>query len=492
MLIYKINKQDLSPDQQIWIDNFHSGLTAVLQKSVDANGRDLLLDYEVAVTRRDTKFLTFDSNAAFGIPGSLSIEADASRYASDKAESDRFSIRIKLTFTKKAQAGPQQAKKSPEDEESKMTFHPTTPRYTFDQIILPDDTRKSILDALGVVAHRELVYEKWGFGVCDPTPNSILSFYGPPGTGKTMCAHAIANYLHKPLLAFNYAEIESKYVGEAAKNLKRAFEEASRQDAVMFFDEADSFLGKRIGNVDSGHDQSINSQRSQMLIYLEEFKGVVIFATNLQSNYDKAFESRIVAHIKLDLPNREARADILRHLIPAHLPLDHTFTDEDLLAIADKMDGLAGREIKQGVKQLLFRKASESGEQAVFSVQDFADAMAAKLKEKKNLDLESEINKRKEEEKKRKDTLDALARDGKRRMEYLDSCSLDALESAIKRKKEKAEKEEKENAEKEKNINEAVNGEAESKPSSETSTPTPSISTPETSTSETPTPTPEA
>ncbi len=178
-----------------------------------------------------------------------------------------------------------------------------------------------------------------------------------------------------------------------------------------------------------------------MLIFLEEFKGVVIFATNLQSNYDKAFESRIVAHIKLDLPNREARADILRHLIPAHLPLEHPLSDDDLLQISDKMDGLAGREIKQGVKQLLFRKATEDGEMAIFNAQDFADAMAAKLLEKNNLDLEAETNKRKEEEKNRKRTLDAMKRDSERRRLYLDSCSIDALEAALKRKKEAEAKE---------------------------------------------------
>ncbi len=432
MLTYEINKQSLTPDQQIWIDNFHKGLIDILQRSVDKNGANLSLHNDISVTKRGANFISYDSNACFSITGSLAVESDAQRYADNATVSDKFSLLVKLNFSKKEE--PQHTTKN--DDASPMTFTPTPPRYTFDQIILPNETRQAIMNALGVVQHRELVYDTWGFSASDPTPNSILSLYGPPGTGKTMCAHAIANYLHKPLLAFNYAEIESKYVGEAAKNLKRAFQEATKQDAVMFFDEADSFLGKRIGNVDSGHDQSINSQRSQMLIFLEEFKGVVIFATNLQSNYDKAFESRIVAHIKLDLPNREARADILRHLIPAHLPLEHPLSDDDLLQISDKMDGLAGREIKQGVKQLLFRKATEDGEMAIFNAQDFADAMAAKLLEKNNLDLEAETNKRKEEEKNRKRTLDAMKRDSERRRLYLDSCSIDALEAALKRKKE--------------------------------------------------------
>ena len=83
---------------------------------------------------------------------------------------------------------------------------------------------------------------------------------------------------------------------------------------------------------------------------------------------------------------------------------------------------------------------------------------------------EAETNKRREEERKRKETLDALARDGKRRMEYLDSCSLDALESAIKRKKEKAEKQEKERIERENKIEKAVSGEPEKTESLDNST----------------------
>ncbi|MGC8140941.1 AAA family ATPase, partial [Salmonella enterica] len=82
----------------------------------------------------------------------------------------------------------------------------------------------------------------------------------------------------------------------APKNLQAAFDVAKNNDCVLFFDEADSFLGKRITNVVQGADQALNSLRSQMLILLEEFKGIVIFATNLVTNFDTAFESRILKH----------------------------------------------------------------------------------------------------------------------------------------------------------------------------------------------------
>lgn len=440
---YEIDKKSLTSEQRMWLDNLNTGLMAELQRSVNVYGRSTLsLVPAVAVTARKSgeAFLKLESNASFSISGSMAVGADAKKWleAHTEADPDGFALRVKLSFAAKEAPAP---RRKDADDDKRPDFVPVKPRYTFDQIIIPDDTRRQIMDALAVVRHRELVYDTWGFSQCDPTPNSILSFYGPPGTGKTMCAHAIAAYLQKPLLAFNYAEIESKYVGEAAKNLKKAFATATEMDAVMFFDEADSFLGKRVENVQSGNDQSLNSQRSQMLILLEEFRGVVIFATNLQTNFDKAFESRILAHIKLDLPNREARAAILRGLMPERLPLAAPMTDDDLLAVSDKMEGLAGREIKQAVKQLLFRKAAEDGAEARISADDLTAAMEAKVTEKSNLEAEAEANKQRERERKEKAVMEGFKRDAERKRKYLDSMSLESLQEAVKRKEEAKAKE---------------------------------------------------
>lgn len=440
---YEIDKKSLTSEQRMWLDNLNTGLMAELQRSVNVYGRSTLsLVPAVAVTARKAgeAFLKLESNASFSISGSLAVRTDAEKWleAHTEADPDGFALRVKLSFAAKEAPAP---RRKDADDDKRPDFVPVKPRYTFDQIIIPDDTRRQIMDALAVVRHRELVYDTWGFSQCDPTPNSILSFYGPPGTGKTMCAHAIAAYLQKPLLAFNYAEIESKYVGEAAKNLKKAFATATEMDAVMFFDEADSFLGKRVENVQSGNDQSLNSQRSQMLILLEEFRGVVIFATNLQTNFDKAFESRILAHIKLDLPNREARAAILRGLMPERLPLAAPMTDDDLLAVSDKMEGLAGREIKQAVKQLLFRKAAEDGAEARISADDLTAAMEAKVTEKSNLEAEAEANKQRERERKEKAVMEGFKRDAERKRKYLDSMSLESLQEAVKRKEEAKAKE---------------------------------------------------
>ncbi len=215
-----------------------------------------------------------------------------------------------------------------------------------------------------------------------------------------MCAHAIAHSLGKQLLALNYSEIESKFVGEAAKNLQHAFETAKDCDAVLFFDEADSFLGKRIENVTQGAEQALNSLRSQMLIQLEQFPGVVLFATNLVTNFDHAFESRILKHIQFELPNQEARVAIIRKMLPSKLPME-PLTDDQLMEASNLIDGFSGREIKTAILELLLSKAGT--EYPTFTFEDLCNVFTKKYQEKKELARQEEERLKKKIEKKLKE-----------------------------------------------------------------------------------------
>ena len=239
-------------------------------------------------------------------------------------------------------------------EEISVMFMAKKPRYSLEQIIISEEEKDDIVSTLTLINERELIYDMWGFSEIDSKPRLILNFYGAPGTGKTMSAHAIANELNKNILLINYSEIESKYVGEAPKNLMKAFEEAKKSDAVLFFDEADSFLGKRVENVTSSSDQSVNSLRSQMLILLEEFEGVVIFATNLIKNYDPAFESRILKSLEFKLPSKENRIKMIDRMLVKKIPFSEDFNrEESLNKLADLTEGFSGRELKNAVLESL-------------------------------------------------------------------------------------------------------------------------------------------
>lgn len=227
-------------------------------------------------------------------------------------------------------------------------YQASVPHYSFDQVILPDRTKTEIEEAIGVLEVEEKVFDEWGLRSIIPTATSALSFYGPPGTGKSMAAEAVAQKMGKKILSATYADIESKYHGEGPKMVKAIFRAAEKQDAVLFLDESDSLLSKRLTNVSDGSAQAINSMRSQLLICLEKFKGVVIFATNLVVNYDRAFLSRLI-NIEFPMPDQKARIEIWdRHIRGEniHIPLA---SDVDTCELAEKYE-FCGRDIKNAVK----------------------------------------------------------------------------------------------------------------------------------------------
>lgn len=274
-----------------------------------------------------------------------------------------------------------------EKQEETINFIAQKPKTNLDRVILPLKVKEDIEIALNLIKHQTLIYDDWGFSEVDSKPKLILNFYGPPGTGKTMVSHAIADKLNKKILAVNYAEIESKYVGDAPKNLFKAFDTASKEKAVLFFDEADSFLGKRIESVSSSSDQAINSLRSQMLILLEDFDGVVIFATNLAKNYDKAFESRILKHIHFDLPDKEGREKIIKITIPSKAPfVEDINIDEMCKSLAELSEGFSGREIKNAVLESLTIGA-ESNEQ-ILTEENFKKGFISTSEKIKKLEAE--------------------------------------------------------------------------------------------------------
>jgi SpoVK/Ycf46/Vps4 family AAA+-type ATPase len=228
------------------------------------------------------------------------------------------------------------------------------PKLSFDQLVLPREVLDALLLAADSLRLETRVFDEWGLRKIEPCPRSALNLHGPPGTGKTLAAHALAHHLGRPILVASYAEIESKYHGDGPKNVKALFQAAEEQRALLFIDEADSLLSKRLTNVTQGSEQAINSMRSQLLICLEQFHGIVVFATNLVENYDKAFETR-VRHIELPLPDLDARREIWRGKLIPELPLAEP-ADLDALAA---IDDVCGREIKDAVIQAANRAACE-------------------------------------------------------------------------------------------------------------------------------------
>ncbi len=241
-------------------------------------------------------------------------------------------------------------KKAPAEEE---IFVPEEPRYTLDDIILPRATKDQLLDVSTYAENAHRVFELWGFKNTHRYSRRIgVNLYGAPGTGKTMAAHAIAHKLGKKILIINYADIESKYVGETPKNIRRAFEAAKKTDSILFFDEADAILSKRVTNMTQAVDVSVNQTRSVMLMLMNEYQDFIIFATNFIENFDPAFMRRISMHIKFELPDLECRKKLWRMYIPSSAP-----NNIDIDKLASDYDGLTGSDIATAMLNAAFKAA---------------------------------------------------------------------------------------------------------------------------------------
>ena len=233
------------------------------------------------------------------------------------------------------------------------------PRRTFADVVLPPSTRRALDNALVQIRKHDLLFGKWGLGERHESGLGLaFNFAGPPGTGKTICAEAIADALGKRLLLVRYNELESQWAGATAKNVHAVFESAAEQDAVLFFDEADAIAGRRFTSMDQGYQREANAVVNVLLRELEDFPGVVIFATNLAANFDPAFERRIRTHILFEQPGPDEREKIWRVQIHARkTPLG---PDVDFRALAERYPATGG-DIKNAVLKAAQMAIAEPG-----------------------------------------------------------------------------------------------------------------------------------
>lgn len=231
------------------------------------------------------------------------------------------------------------------------------PRHTFADVVLPPATRRTLDQALAQVRNHALIFSRWGLGERHATGlGLVFNFAGPPGTGKTICAEAIANELGMKLLVVDYSELESMWMGETPKNVAAAFRAATEQRAVLFFDEADAVAARRTSGSSLPQDREANTVVNVLLRELDDFNGVVIFATNLAANFDPAFERRIRTHVLFEMPGVDERERIWKVQVhPAKTPLAG---DVNFRALAERYE-VSGGDIKNAVLKAASAAAGE-------------------------------------------------------------------------------------------------------------------------------------
>ena len=173
--------------------------------------------------------------------------------------------------------------------------------------------------------------------------NFSLCLYGASGTGKSAFAQYLGKQMGLPIIKKRCSDLLDKFVGEAEKNIAKAFEEAKQRGALLIFDEADSFLQDRSSAQRSWEITQVN----EMLTQMEKHTYPFVCTTNLMDTLDKASLRRFTFKVKYDYMTSEQCSAAFKHFfnIP-NIDLSHLnlLTPGDFVVVKDKAEilGLTG------------------------------------------------------------------------------------------------------------------------------------------------------
>lgn len=195
-------------------------------------------------------------------------------------------------------------------------------KASWGDLVLPEPQRAELRDIGVHVRRRAHLQELWGFaegGARGMGVNAL--FAGPSGTGKTLAAEVLARELGLVLYRVDLSRVISKYIGDTEKNLRRVFDAAEDERAVLLFDEADALFGPR-SDVKDSHDRYANVEVAYLLQRMESYRGVSILTTNMRETLDPSFSRRLRFIVDFPFPGAELRAEIWRRVFPKETPLE--------------------------------------------------------------------------------------------------------------------------------------------------------------------------
>lgn len=263
------------------------------------------------------------------------------------------------------------------------------PKIKFESVVIEDEKRNQILEAIEQINQQGLIFDTWGFGETMEKGKGVsMLFYGPPGTGKTLMAQAIGDKLDRKLKVISTADIESSVPGEAERNIRKYFKEAADEAAnsILLFDECDSLIYSR-----SSVGAILGAQINELLSQLERFEGITIFTTNRLGTLDEAVNRRLALKLEFNMPSREQRVEIWKRMFPKKAPLDDNIDWNRLAGVE-----LTGGYIKNAVLRAARMAAAQEGKKKDKKITEQHLVTALRLEAESMLEFEkhSEAHKR--------------------------------------------------------------------------------------------------
>lgn len=219
-----------------------------------------------------------------------------------------------------------------------------TTRMNWEDLVVDEFTAHQ-LDELRIwLQHGQTLYEEWGMS-SKLKPGYKALFHGPSGTGKTLTAALLGKLYNLDVYRIDLSMVISKYIGDTEKNLEKVFKKAENKNWILFFDEADALFGKRTAISDS-HDKFANQEISYLLQRLEDYRGLVILASNMSNNVDEAFTRRLQSIIQFQKPQPRERFQLWTNAFSKECSPP---TQDELMRIAQQYD-LSGGSIMNVVQ----------------------------------------------------------------------------------------------------------------------------------------------
>ncbi|KAJ3005236.1 hypothetical protein HKX48_000798 [Thoreauomyces humboldtii] len=204
-------------------------------------------------------------------------------------------------------------------------------------------------------------------------PAKGVLLFGPPGTGKTLIGKCIASQCKASFFSISSSSLTSKYVcvnlcmfdpglicllslhfvdriflsqhSDGEKMVRALFAVARvHQPSVIFVDEIDSLLGRR---VEGEHDAT----RRIKTEFLVQFDGcgtnatdriLMIGATNRPQEIDEAARRRFRKKLYIPLPESEARGRIITNALST---LRHGLSEAEVKDVVERTEGYSGSDV---------------------------------------------------------------------------------------------------------------------------------------------------
>ena len=226
----------------------------------------------------------------------------------------------------------------PVDGESRMDMvdicYPIIDR---DKLILNNEIDNKIKEFIKGYENRDKLLKA---GIDEPC---ALLLYGPPGCGKTSMAQYISMETGLPLVTARLDGMISSLLGSTAKNIRKIFDFASRQECILFLDEFDVIAKIRDDKNETGElKRVVNSLIQNIDVFSKD--SIIIAATNHHELLDPAIWRRFNRVLSVSKPT-ELEINSLIHTCINTSKFKFDISDKKIKNMSSSLIGLSHSDI---------------------------------------------------------------------------------------------------------------------------------------------------